>query len=115
MSKRNGFLPLLVLSLNVLVAMVIFGAQLVSLRSYIVFVYLLLCPGLSWAFTIPAKDFVTRLFLVVVISIGVDTVIAELFLYAGLWSPQLILMVLMVVSLLGLVFETLVKFPKVKI
>lgn len=111
--NRNDYWHLIVLFLNVLVAIVVFGEWLQPLRSWVLFIFLLFGPGLSLTFIIPSKDFTTQLFLIVVMSVGIDTVVAELFLYMHMWSPLLILAILMVICLTGSMFEFLIKLRRI--
>lgn len=112
MKTRSDIWLIVILLFNVLIATVVFFEWLAPLRSPVVFLYLLFCPGLSLAYLIPTGDTVTRLFLTMMISIAIDTVVALLFLYTKNWSPELILLVLMIISLGAAISELYIKIQR---
>lgn len=57
------------------------------------------CPGLVLLRIAPAGEFLGRVMVVVVASIGVNVVIAEAFLLSGNWSPTATLVVIWALSL----------------
>ena len=109
MKTRSDSWLVIILLFNMLVALTVFGGWFAPIRSYVVFAYLLFCPGLSLAVFIPSRDKLTQFFLIMVVSIGIDTTIAEILLYAKKWSPEWILIILMVISLVGVASELFIK------
>lgn len=109
MKKRNDFRMLAVLLLNTIVAATVFLDNPIYGREYIILAFLLLGPGLSLGFLLSLEDRISWIFLIIVLSVAVDTVITEAILYLGLWSPELILMILVLFCLLMLVFEIFAK------
>jgi len=109
MKTRSDNWLIVILLFNLLAAIVVFGEWLAPLRGPVVFLYLLLCPGVSLAYLLPTDDTVTRWFLVIVISIAIDTSVAVAFLYAQRWSPELILVILMCISLVAVTSELYIK------
>ena len=114
MELRKNYWLVLIPFFNWLVAAAVFGEWQAPVRGYIVFAFLLFCPGLALAYLLPTRDALTCLFLVIVLSIGIDTVVAELILYLGEWSPQLILVILIGVCLLGVLVELAAKIRYVQ-
>ena len=87
--------------------MAVFGAWRNPLRWILVFGFLLFCPGMTFAFLLPNKDQLTRFVLIIVLSLSLDTAIVQVFLYAGKWSPNLILVALIAFCWLGVLLEIL--------
>ena len=112
MKNRSDYWLVAVFLLNVLIAAVVYGELLANIRGYVVFGYLLLCPGLSLAYLLPTNDKLTQTFLVIVLSIGMDAVIAEALLLIEMWSPQLTLLILIIISLSSAVSELYIKIRK---
>jgi len=115
MKTRKDYWLVIIFLSKLLVAMAVFGQWPSPLRGLIVFLYILLCPGLSLAYLIPLGDFLTRFFLIIVLSISIDTLVTEAILYLGKWSPQLILVILIMICLLGTSFELFFKFRNAKL
>lgn len=109
MKTRSDFWMIVILLLNILVAIAVLSGYPLWGREYIVFAFLLFVPGLSLEFLFPVEDRITRIFLIIVASVGIDTVVTEAVLYLGLWSSELVLVILMVFSLIMIFFELLVK------
>jgi len=105
MKTRNDFWMIVILFIVILVAMSVLSGYSLLGREYIVFAFLLFVPGLSLEFLFPVEDRLTRIFLIIVASIGIDTVVTEAVLYLGVWSPELILVILIIFSLVMMLFE----------
>jgi hypothetical protein len=109
MKTRSDSWLMVILLFNMLVALTVFSGWFAPVRSYIVFAYLLFCPGLSLAAFLPSRDKLTQFFLIMVVSVAIDTTIAEILLYARKWSPEWVLVILMVISLVGVTSELVIK------
>jgi capsular polysaccharide biosynthesis protein len=80
----------------------VFGEWGNPLRWILILQFLLFCPGIAFAHLLPGKDQITRVILIVVLSLSIDTAIAQVFLYLGHWSPRLILLTLVEICWLGM-------------
>jgi hypothetical protein len=71
------------------------------LRSAITLWFLVFCPGLAFIPLLQLREFLYELVLMVALSLALALLVATGVLYAGLWSPQLILRILIGLSLIG--------------
>jgi LmbE family N-acetylglucosaminyl deacetylase len=81
-------------------AVVIFDAP-PPLRPLAVLVFLGFGPGLSLIGLFGISDLTQRLVLSIGVSLALDTIVAGLSLYAGLWSPLGVLLILIAITLVG--------------
>ncbi len=65
--------------------------------------FLLFCPGMAFVQLMQIDDGLHETVLAVVLSIVLDMIVAAVVLYAGLWSPELILTILIYLSLIGVI------------
>jgi uncharacterized membrane protein len=71
------------------------------LRPWLVVPFLLVCPGMVLVHRLRLDEWWVELLLAVGISIAVDTLLATAMVYAGVWSPKLLLGVLVWLSLIA--------------
>ncbi len=71
------------------------------LRSAIIFLFMLVMPGLAYTRLFHFRDFLVEIVLAVAISLAVGTIVAEIMLFLHIWSPNTGLGVLIAVSLVG--------------
>lgn len=71
------------------------------LRAVVVLGFLVFCPGMAVSRFLQLKDAAVELILGIALSITLDTIIACLLLYAGKWSPTIVLEFLIVLSVTG--------------
>lgn len=87
-------------SVLALVGVVAAGAG-APLRPLVAIWFLLVCPGLALAPLIRIADAWDELAVALPLSVALDIVVASAFMYAGAWSPPLIVTVLALISLAG--------------
>jgi O-antigen/teichoic acid export membrane protein len=75
------------------------------LRPILALWFLLICPGMAFVQLLNFRDFLYEIVLAVSLSLALDLIIASVLLYSGLWSPELILMVLIILSSIGVVCQ----------
>jgi uncharacterized membrane protein len=75
------------------------------IRPLISFWFLLTCPGMAFVRLLRVEGRLTELTLAIGLSIAIDTIVAEAMLYAGAWSPNWILVVLICISIGGAVLQ----------
>jgi hypothetical protein len=63
--------------------------------------FLLVCPGMAFVRLLPDRGPLTRLVLAIAASLAIDTVLAEVMLEAGLWSPEATLGILLALAIAG--------------
>jgi uncharacterized membrane protein len=71
------------------------------IRPAIIFCFLLLCPGMAFIPLLRLRDRLTELTLAVALSLALDTAVAETMVLTKQWSPQVGLVVLISISLVG--------------
>jgi uncharacterized membrane protein len=105
--KSDYYLPAFILLSSLMVTVAVYGEWKNPLRGILVFGFMLICPGMAFAHLLPGKDQITRFILVIGLSLALDTAIAEVVLYLGLWSPHLMLLILIGFCCLGIVLKLL--------
>ncbi len=63
--------------------------------------FVLVCPGMALVHVLRLRDPVAELSLAVALSLALDTLVASAFLYAGRWSPDGTLTVLIAIAAVG--------------
>lgn len=104
---RSYSWPVIILLFSLSTATAMVGELANPFRAILLFSFLLFCPGMAFNHLLPGKDQITHFILVIVLSLAVDTAVAQIFLYLGQWSPRLILLTLVELCCLG----ALLKFP----
>jgi len=84
-----------------LVALVVFVLPLDSLRPVLVLPFLLVCPGLAVVRRLRLTNWWLELLLAIGASVAIETLLATIMVYAGVWSPRLLLAVLIWLSLIA--------------
>jgi len=105
--QSDYYLPAIILLGSLMVIAAVFGEWQSPFRGIVVFGFMLICPGLAFAHLLPGKDQITRFILVIVLSLAIDTAIVEVILYLGIWSPRLILLILIGFCCLGILLKLL--------
>jgi len=72
-------------------------------RVAIAFWFLLACPGLPWVKLLRLHNRLIEWPLIVALSLSLDTAVTTTFVYTDLWTAQICLLVLIVVSYVGAV------------
>jgi hypothetical protein len=80
------------------------------LRPAIVLWFLLICPGMAFIRLLQFKDWLQEAVLAMALSLALDLIVAASLLYAGFWSPEAVLNVLIVLSLVGVLCQPFVWF-----
>lgn len=71
-----------------------FGFPDSPLRPVVVLGFLLVCPGLSLVRPLQLAEGTTQLVLAVVLSLAIETALGLIMVYAHLWSPEVLLVLL---------------------
>jgi uncharacterized membrane protein len=85
----------------ILVALVAFVLPLEPVRPVLVVPFLLICPGMALVRRFRLAEWWLELLLAIGVSVAVDTLLATAMVYAGVWSPRLLLAVLVWLSLIA--------------
>ena len=99
--------PAVALLATVAVAIVAFADLELWLRVPLGLFFLLLCPGMAIVRLLETGDPVADLTLAIALSIALDVIVAGALLYAGAWSPNAALGILMAITVGGVLLETL--------
>ena len=92
---------------TVAVAIVVFADLELWLRAPLGLFFLLLCPGMAIVRLLETGDPVAELTLAVALSIALGVIVAGGLLYAGAWSPNAALGILMAITVGGVLLEIL--------
>ena len=95
-NRYSVWWPLTLLLSTIAVGLVTFVITDVVVRPVIVMWFLFVCPGMAVIRFIHLHEMVTEWALALALSLAIDTIVASIFLYASMWSPNAILGVLMV-------------------
>lgn len=82
-------------------AIVTFSDVESPVRPLIAFWFLLICPGMAIVPFLGIREGISQLTLATALSLALDGLVSVSLLYAGLWSPDIMLAVLIVISLTG--------------
>jgi hypothetical protein len=93
--------PCAMIGAAILVGVVAFMLPLGPLRPLLVVPFLLVCPGMALVHRLHLAEWWIELMLAIGISIVLDTLLATAMVYAGVWSPKLLLAVLVWLSLVA--------------
>ena len=96
LNKYSLWWPFILIISTLSVGLVTFIFTDVGGRPVIVMWFLFACPGMAVIRFFHLNDIVTEWGLALALSFSIDAIVAGIFLYAGMWSPNLILSVLMV-------------------
>src|SRR5262245_39924136 len=83
------------------------------LRTALALGFLLICPGVAFIQLLHFEDLLYEIVLAVALSLALDLLIAAILLYSGLWSPELILLILIALSAFG-VFCRLIQWLRLR-
>lgn len=86
---------------------VIFQDAPAPIRPAVVLWFILFCPGIAFIQLLGLDDLAHEVILAVGLSLAIALFVAICVLYAGLWSPNLILMILVVLSQIGVLCQIL--------
>jgi uncharacterized membrane protein len=89
------------ISSAILVALVAFVFPLAPVRPVLVVPFLLICPGMALIRRFRLAEWWVELILAIAVSVAIDTLLATAMAYAGVWSPRLLLGVLVCLSLIA--------------
>ena len=89
------------ISAAVLVGLVAFVLPIDPLRQLLVVPFLLVAPGMVLVRRLRLAEWWVELLLAIGVSVAVDTLLATAMVYAGVWSPKLLLAVLVWLSLVA--------------
>lgn len=88
------------------------ASPLAPVRVAVVLPFLLVCPGMAVVRRLRLAEWWTELLLAVGVSIALDILLSSAMLYAGLWSPRLLLLGLAGVGLVAGIGELLQAAPE---
>jgi uncharacterized membrane protein len=93
--------PLFVVFVGVACAVTIIANVESPLRAAFGFVFLLVCPGISWIRLLNVRDLAVELTLSVALSITLGVIVAQIMVYFRVWSLQWGLLALICLSMVG--------------
>jgi hypothetical protein len=99
--------PALILLSVVMVGLVVFVFPMLPMRPLIVFLFLFISPGAAFVRFLGVREPVSMGTLAVAISLPLDALIAGCQLYAGHWSPELTLGIIMALTVACLLIQLL--------
>ena len=81
------------------------GDVTTPLRPLITLWFLIICPGMAFIQLLQIRDHLYEVVLAVALSLVMALGVAATILYAGFWSPELILLILVGLSLVGVLCQ----------
>ncbi|CAA9570966.1 MAG: hypothetical protein AVDCRST_MAG49-3609 [uncultured Thermomicrobiales bacterium] len=101
MRRSVGVWPAVIIGSSIVVGILTFADVESPVRSAVSLWFLIACPGMAVVRLIGVGETAVELTLAVALSLALDTLVAMVMLYAGMWSPEGSLAVLIGVSLVG--------------
>jgi hypothetical protein len=108
MAYRSWLWSMIVLALTLSFGIVMFAGLESPLRPLLALAFLSLCPGMAFIRLLRLDDPIAEVTLAVALSVALDTLVAGSMVYAGTWSAEVILGVLITLSLIGLALQVVV-------
>jgi hypothetical protein len=99
--RRHG-LPIAIILLGICTGLVVFTGILPSIRPVLVFVFLLVCPGLVFVRMLRLDDLIMLATLSIALSLAIDAAVATLLLSTAAWSFSRGLVIIFAITLTGL-------------
>src|SRR5271165_857570 len=97
MKPRN--VSVVIIAVSMAVVLTTYWSSIPAPQPLIVATFLLMCPGLAIVQYLDLRNVVQEVTLALALSLAVDAIIASICLYGGIWSPHLILTLLLVGSI----------------
>ena len=76
------------------------------LRVALTFWFLFLCPGMAFIRLLRFEGRITELALAIALSLALNTLISETMILAGIWSAWVCLLVVMSITMIGVLLQT---------
>jgi hypothetical protein len=108
MMRTYYLCPGIIILSVVAVGLVALGNAHAPLRPLIALWFLFICPGMALVRPLRLRETRVMLSLAVALSLALDTVVAAVMLYAGMWSPNAALVVLMIIASGGAVLDVVI-------
>lgn len=105
-SHLNALWPWIILVWGLAAGLIVFTGALPSQRTWLVFAFLLLCPGMAFVRLLHTGDWIIKATLAVALSLALNAMVALLLLYFRAWSPLNGMMMILAISFLGVMFKT---------
>jgi len=104
LGARGAWPPVLIAS-ALAVALTTWAWTALPLRPAVTTWFLLVCPGMALVRLLPPRDRLLSLVLAAALSLTLETLLAEMTLLAGVWSPGALLTLLIVVTVAASVMD----------
>lgn len=101
MSYQQWAWPVLIIISALGAGLATFRDAVSVIRPPLVLWFLFICPGMAFVRLLHLDDGIAQLTLAIALSLALDTIVAAIMLYAGVWSPRGNLIIVIVLSLLG--------------
>ena len=111
MARRSQYWGVVMIAASFCAGIVTAASPLPPVRVAVVLPFLLVCPGMALVSRLRLAEWWTELLLAVGVSIALDILLSSAMLYAGLWSPRLLLLGLSGLSLVGGTYDLLQAAP----
>lgn len=112
MTRSPWLWPAVILFSAVAVVIVVFGGVTSPLRPLVAFWFLLVCPGMAFIPLLRLTESFAEWTLAIALSLALDAIVAGTMLYAGMWSPNFGLTILISISMIGAVLQVLVAYGR---
>ena len=103
---RSSWLwPLLIAASGIAIMMLVLRDMQSPARIFMAFWFLLVCPGMAFVRLLEIDDLLIEWTLAIGLSIALDTLVAGIMLYAGAYSFERTLLIIVFVSGIGVVLQ----------
>jgi uncharacterized membrane protein len=112
MTRAHWHWPALILMLTAASAVLVLGGVDSTFRPVVTLAFLAICPGMALLPLVRIDEPLSELVLAIGLSVALDTIVAASTLYAGAWSPDGALVILVVISAAGSVLQLVRPWPR---
>jgi hypothetical protein len=113
-SHSRWFWPLIISLSGAAVAVFYFGDVHSPLRALVALWFLGICPGMAFVRLLRLPGLLPEIVLAIALSIALDGIVTLIMVYTNIWSPDLGLIVLIGLSLIGVVLQLVISSPTLR-
>jgi UDP-N-acetylmuramyl pentapeptide phosphotransferase/UDP-N-acetylglucosamine-1-phosphate transferase len=105
MSSQSKLWPTIIIVTVVVLGVLVFGNITSPIRTALALWFLVVCPGMALVGLLRLNDPWAEVALGTTLSLSLDVLLSLCLVYSGFWSPNLGLVILMVISLVGVALQ----------
>jgi hypothetical protein len=106
--------PVILVLAAIATALLVYVVPGLPIRPYVVLAFLILCPGMALIRLLRLRDIAVEWTLAIALSIVLDAIIPTIQLYAHLWSPEISLDIILVITAIAALAQFINPRPRTR-